>query len=128
MRVSDRWMYEHGAMHLQRSREAHQKAIDEVSSGVRVNHPWEDPGAAGRAVQHDSAARQHDAVGTAIARASDELASIDAGYSDVIESLSRARELAVQMSNDSYSASERAGAASEVSGLFQSVIGTLNRQ
>ncbi|MBK7858991.1 MAG: flagellar hook-associated protein FlgL [Archangiaceae bacterium] len=128
MRVSDRWMYEQNTSTLQRQKTAHAKALGEVSSGTRVTHPWEDPAAAGRAVAHEANTKAFSAVGTAVQRASDELNSIDAGLGDVVESLSRARELAVQLSNDSYSASERAGAAAEVTGLFNSVVASLNRE
>lgn len=128
MRVSDKMMFERGGTAVARAREAQLKATDELSSGMRVNHPWEDPAAAGRAVAHDAAGRALGGVQKSLQRATDELGSIDGGLSDVGEALSRARELAVQLSNDSYSAGERAGAAAEVTALFQSVVATMNRQ
>src|SRR5437868_14207993 len=108
MRVSDRWMYERGTLELQRNRSASAKASNEVSSGVRVQHPWEDPAAAGLGAEHDVNQRRLDAMVTSVDRASDEISSMDAGLGDLGELLSRGRELAVQLSNDSYSAGERA--------------------
>jgi len=128
MRVTDKQMYAHGTHALAKARSAHAKAIGELSSGTRVTHPWDDPAAAGLAVSHDAAGRTHGAISDTLRRAGDELTSVDAGLGDVVEALSRARELTVQLSNDTYSAGERAGAAAEVTGLFQSVVASLNRE
>ncbi|MBL8957926.1 MAG: flagellar biosynthesis protein FlgL [Myxococcaceae bacterium] len=128
MRVTDKAMFASGTLAMNKARTARAKAIDELSSGMRVTHPWDDPSAAGLSVSHDAAGRMHGAVSAAVRRANDELASVDAGLGDVVESLSRARELAVQLSNDTYSAAERAGGAAEVTGLFQSVVASLNRE
>lgn len=128
MRVTEKWMFDHGSHQLEQSRSMHAKARNELSSGMRVEHPWEDPAAAGLAVSHDAEGRTHGAVGTALQRASSEIDSMDSGLGDIIEALSRARELAVQLSNDSYSAEGRAGGAVEVTGLFESTVATLNRE
>lgn len=121
-------MYESNGSALAKSRERQVKASDELSSGIRVAHPWEDPAAAGLSVEYDGNVRTYQNIGTSLQRASDELNTADGGLGDVGELLSRARELATQMSNDTYNPAERANAAKEVDGLFQSAITTLNRQ
>ena len=52
MRVSDRWMFEHTGLELQRARSANDSATQVMSSGVRVNHPWDDPASAGLSATH----------------------------------------------------------------------------
>jgi vancomycin resistance protein YoaR len=54
MRVTDKQMYAHGTLAMAKARGAHAKAVDELSSGTRVTHPWDDPAAAGLAVDYDA--------------------------------------------------------------------------
>ncbi len=128
MRVTDRWSYERNTLELGRARERHAEAQSEVSSGTRVTHPWDDPSAAGLGASHDAAERRYGAVIKTLGRASDELTTADASLGEVVEALSRAHELSVQLSNDTYSAQDRATAASEIDGLMQSVVMSLNKQ
>jgi flagellar hook-associated protein 3 FlgL len=66
------------------------------------------------------------AIAGATHAASDELAAADSALDGVSTALSRARELAVQLSNATYSASDRQVGAKEVDGLVAQVVSALN--
>jgi flagellar hook-associated protein 3 FlgL len=126
MRVTDRQLFENAAREAQSARSRLEAARRETSTGLRVEHPEDDPGAASLiAVTRPQADRER-AITRAMGTAFDELGSADAALSGVGDALSRARELAVQLSNATYSANERAGAAKEVEGLLATVIGLMN--
>jgi flagellar hook-associated protein 3 FlgL len=126
MRVTDRMMYESAAQNAARSRDAVQNATQEVSTGIRVNHPGDDPVAAALIVQAQQTSDQATAIGTNAARAGAELDTADQALQNMGNVLTRARELAVQMGDDSNSASDRADAASEVTGLLNQAVSLMN--
>jgi flagellar hook-associated protein 3 FlgL len=128
MRISDQWIFNNSSQEIAAARTRDVAAQDQLSTGVRVVHPWDDPAAAGRAAAHQMAQDRYGGIVTEIGRGNSELTSIDGGLSDVNSALTRANELATQLSNDTYSAADRAAAAPEVQGLFASVVATLNRQ
>lgn len=128
MRVTDQMVFRQAGAHAGAAKERAQAVSDEVGTGMRVTHPADDPTAAGLIVTHRVAATRFAAIVQTAQRASDELASADGALEGATNALSRARELAVQLSNDSYSANERAAAAAEVDGLLHSVVGLMNRR
>jgi flagellar hook-associated protein 3 FlgL len=126
MRVTQSMLFTAGMVGVNDARAREERAIAEASSGVRVAHPGDDPAAAGQIVVHRLNATRLDAIGTAVERASNELGSADVALGSLANVFSRAREIAVQLSNSTYSANERAAGATEVRGLIQSAIGILN--
>jgi flagellar hook-associated protein 3 FlgL len=128
MRVTDRMIYDSAALNAGRSRDRAQAATDEVSSGMRVNHPGDDPAAAGIMVKGQQSIARLDAIGKNAARAGAEIDAADTAFQNLSNVLTRASQLAVQLGNDSYSASERANAASEVDELTQQAISLMNTQ
>lgn len=126
MRVSDTYMFDLANSRLMRTRVESTQAGDRVSSGKRVEAPWDDSGAAGLITRFaQDKARQDALMGTAN-RASEELGVVDTAFDQVLLSVGRAQELAVQLSNDTYGAADRANAAAEVEQLFQSALNQLN--
>ncbi|MGC4120547.1 MAG: flagellar biosynthesis protein FlgL [Myxococcales bacterium] len=126
--MTDSLIFTRASLNAGTARERMLRASEEVSSGLAVVHPGDGPAAAGLAVLHGQSRVREDAILQATGRASDEVGAADGALDGLGNLLSRARELAVQLSNDSYSADERANAASEIDGLFQSAIGLLNTQ
>ena len=126
MRISDSMIFAAAALNTGSARSALEEATRVASTGLRIQHPGDDPGAAGLLVSHQSALDRAQALSQVASRASDELGAADGALSQVTEALSRARELAVQMANASYSAADRAGAAAEVDGLGQQISSALN--
>lgn len=126
MRISDTYMFDLANSRLMRSRTESTLAGDRVSSGKRVEAPWDDSAAAGLITRFAQDRTRQDAMMTAADRASEELGVVDGAFDQVLTSLTRASELAVQLSNDTYSAADRLNAAAEVQQLFQSVLGQIN--
>lgn len=126
MRVTDGYMYDLANRRLMRSRSESTIAGDQVSSGKRVEMPWDDAAAAGLITRFAQDKVRQAAMQTSADRASEELGAVDSAFQQVVTNLSRAQELAVQLSNDTYSAGDRASAGAEVQQLFQSVVSQLN--
>lgn len=126
MRVTDTYVFDLANSRLMRSRAESTQAGDRVSSGKRVETPWDDSGASGLITRFAQDRARQDALMTSANRASEELEVVDGAFDQVLTSLTRASELAVQLSNDTYSAADRQNASAEVQQLFQSVLNQIN--
>ncbi len=126
MRVTDKMIFDAQARSTAQARTAHNEALGRAATGVRVSHPGDDPAAAGQALSHQGRAAALAAVQTAATRAAAEADAADVALGGLSELVTRARELAVQLSNDTYSAENRQGAVAEVDGLFRSALSLLN--
>ena len=126
MRVTDRLVFQQATSDLAAARTRAENAQHVASTGLRVEQPGDDPAAAGALAAAPLAQARYTAIGAAAGLASDELQSAGGALDTVGTALSRARELAVQLANGTYSASDRTGGASEVDGLVSTVIGALN--
>src|SRR5436190_13613853 len=104
--------------HSSRAREEVQAAGREASTGIRVQHPWDDPAAASAVIGLRSGAKRMETIGEMAQRASDELNAADQALDGMNFVLNRARELAVQFNNATYAPAERAAAATEIDGLL----------
>jgi flagellar hook-associated protein 3 FlgL len=118
VRVTDKMIFEGAKQRTGKARDDAEAASREVSTGVRVQHPWDDPAAAAAVVGHRSSAARAQAIADIAGRASSELDAADQALGGMNDVLARARELVVQFSNDTYSAAERATAANEITGLL----------
>lgn len=126
MRITETRMIDLAAMAVQKNRSKVAEAAAEASSGVRVDRPSKDPTAWAsgmRAQLRDAANTQRESN---IASAREKLQATDGALDGVGRVLGRATELAVQLSNGTYNAEERAGAAAEVAALFASALGSAN--
>jgi flagellar hook-associated protein 3 FlgL len=128
MRVTDSMTFDQAKQNIEAAQARQNAASQATSTGLRVTHPGDDPGAAGLIAANTLASAQYDAIGTAVGRASDELNAADSAMSDLSNTLTRAKEIATQLSNSTYSASDRAAAATEVAGLLQSAVASGNTQ
>lgn len=128
MRVTDRLHYDNAAKRAAAARERFEAAAREAATGVRVQHPEDDPGAASVMARTIAQAGRDGAIARALGGAADELQAAETSLDGVSTALSRARELAVQLSNATYGANERAVAAQEVDGLLKDVLGRLNQK
>jgi flagellar hook-associated protein 3 FlgL len=126
MRITDQMIFAGATAGVARARDRVSSAVEENSSGLRVEQPSDDPGAAGLIVSGRLTADRTAAITTAAGRASDELATADGALDGMGTLLNRAKELAVQLANDTYSASDRSNAAAEVDQLAQGLVAQLN--
>ncbi len=127
MRVTDRMIYDSAALNAATSRDRAQSAMEQVSTGMRVVHPGDDPAVAATMVRGQQTVDRLDAINQNAGRAADETDAADAALQSLSTVLARARELTVQLGNDTYSATDRQGAAAEVDGLIRQAVTLMNR-
>jgi flagellar hook-associated protein 3 FlgL len=126
VRVTDRLVFHTATLETGRARDAAQQAQELVSRGTRIQHPGDDPAGSGLMVTFNMSSERFAAISSAAAAASDELSAADGALDGIGTALSRARELAVQLSNSTYSAEQRAGGALEVTSLMTQIVSNLN--
>jgi flagellar hook-associated protein 3 FlgL len=126
VRVTDKMLFDSASLLSGRARDNVEEASQEVSTGVRVQHPWDDPGAAAAVIGQKAHADRMQAIGKLADQASDELNAADDALGQLDNVLNRAQQLATQFANDTYSASERAAAGQEVDGLVAQALTLAN--
>jgi len=126
MRVTTRSMIDGLIANLQASQEAQDRLQNQITSGKRVNRPSDDPTASWRGMR----LRDASAANTQYLRNMDDarawLNTTDSALDGVQATLSKIRELAVQVSNDTYNAADRAEVSSEVSQLREHLFSLFN--
>ena len=126
MRVTSQRIFELAKAQTMAARERVEKASQQVSTGQRVVHPGDDPAAAGIIIANRAAINRYDAIDGAVARASEETQVADGALQSVSTLLQRARDLATQLGNDTYSATERAAGAQEIDSIKGQIIQLMN--
>jgi flagellar hook-associated protein 3 FlgL len=128
MRVTDRLIYDNATRWTGDARSRVEEATTVASSGLRVQQPGDDPAAAGQITLHAQAQARAKAIADATQRGSDELNAVDSALGTIANAVSQARQLAVQLSNATYTAAQRAAAASQIDGIFAQVVSALNTE
>lgn len=128
MRVTEARLMEIAQQGVGNARDRAAQAGGEVSTGVHVAVPSDDPVAWAEGARAASRQTMSTQRGDSIARSRDNLNEAERLYSDVGSWLSRAQQIAVQMSNGTLDASQRSAAAIEVQGLHDSALAAANRQ
>lgn len=126
MRITEARMVEVAAQNMVKARSAVADAGDEVSTGLRVERPSDDPTGWASGRRAAAISRASEARGTAIAGAQERLSETEGALNSIGQALVRAKELAVQASSAFYSAEERANMALEVRSLRDSVLSAAN--
>jgi flagellar hook-associated protein 3 FlgL len=111
---------------LQQAYQRVAQAQKQVSSGRRINQLSDDPIGATRSLALRNVEASLTQYQTNINTAQPFLQQADTVLSDVTDALNRARELALQLANDTYSPADRQAAASEVQQLQQQVLSLSN--
>ena len=128
MRVTNKMMFDVASSQIGGARDRTVKAQQEVTTGMRVVHPGDDPAAAGLMVSYQASIDRFTAIDQSTSRASEEVQVADGSLQDVSTLLQRANVLAVQLGNDTNSASERAAGAQEVQDIFGQLVRVMNTQ
>jgi flagellar hook-associated protein 3 FlgL len=128
MRVTNALIYEGAQAQVAAARDRAFQAQQKVTDGVRVVHPGDDPAAASMMVTHQMAIDRLATIDKTVSSASDELQTADGALQSVSTLLARARDLSVQLGNDTYSASERANGAAEIRGISAQIVQVMNTQ
>jgi flagellar hook-associated protein 3 FlgL len=100
----------------------------QMSSGMRVQQPSDDPTAWLAAHRAALARSLSSGTGVAIGFSRDRLDQTDAVLASISEAIQSAQTLAVQASSDTYNATNRADLATQVRGLFTSALAAANTQ
>jgi flagellar hook-associated protein 3 FlgL len=128
MRVTERMIFEAAQVQIASSRDRLQEAQAQVSTGQRVVQPGDDPAAAGLIVSYTMAVQRHDTINQTAARATEEAQVADGTLQNVSTLMQRAHELAVQLGNDTYSATDRAAGALEIKSISDQIVALMNTQ
>jgi flagellar hook-associated protein 3 FlgL len=126
MRITNLTMLDHLVGNIQQSTETMDRLQNQISSGKRVTRPSDDPTAAWRGVR----LREDTAANGQYLRNMDDatawLNATDTALDGVQTTLAKIRELAVQTSNDTYNANDRAEVAGQVNELRDHLMALLN--
>jgi flagellar hook-associated protein 3 FlgL len=128
MRITNQMMYQNAQAQTMAARDRVVQAQDQVTTGMRVVHPGDDPAAAGLIVSQNAAVQRLDIIDKSISSASSEVQVADGALQGVSTLLARAQQLAVQLGNDTYSAAERAAGAAEITDMKAQVGRLMNTQ
>jgi flagellar hook-associated protein 3 FlgL len=126
MRVTEAHLHELATAGLARARRDVATAAGQLSSGLRVARPSDDPAAWAEGMRADTRKQAAEARIAAQTRARDELAATDGALGAIGDAVEKALELATQAMNDTYGATERAGLAVAVAQLRDQAIAAAN--
>ena len=126
MRITEATIYQRTIDSANNARTNLARAQSEVSTGLRVQSPGDDPQAAGMLVRQRLDQAQITAIQSGAQSAADELNAADSALGSLTTVLARAQALATQYGNDTYTASDRSAAAREVDGLVTQGLADLN--
>lgn len=102
------------------------KAGTQVSTGVAVQRPSDDPVRWADGMRTKLSMDRRDMHESTVERARDNVTRVDSALGDLVDGMSRIRELAILGGSDSYDAAGRTAAAIEVGTLFESMLASAN--
>ncbi|MCE0731979.1 flagellar hook-associated protein FlgL [Halomonas sp. G15] len=126
MRVSSVTMYEQSISSMNRQQNDFLKVSQQIASGRRVVNPSDDPQAASRAVGVDQARAVTQQFADSRVSARNSLAQTESVLNSVSDAITSAKTLMVQASSDTLSDADRESVASELRGIYETVIGQAN--
>ena len=128
MRVTETTMANTSQTNLQRIQQRLQTLQEEVSSGVKLSSPGDDPLSAQQILDLQRQVNDGDQFAKNISTGNAFLSTQESALSSMGDALTRLKEIAVQMSNDTYSPEQRLNAAVEVSQIRDQLISIGNAQ
>jgi flagellar hook-associated protein 3 FlgL len=126
MRITGNRLIDLAAASTSKNQSTVATVANQLSSGLRVTEPSDDPSAwvaAQRTKLHQALSQ---GTGAAVASSRDRLASTDNALASLGDIVSQIRTLAIQGSSDTYNATNRAGLGGEVRGLFLAALDSAN--
>ena len=126
MRISSLTMFDQSISSLNRQQTNFLEVSQQIASGRRVVNPSDDPQAASRAVSVDQSKAVAQQFADSRVSARNSLAQTESVLNSVSDAVTRAKTLMVQASSDTLSDADRQSVASELRGVYESVIGQAN--
>ncbi|KFC50705.1 flagellar hook protein FlgL [Halomonas sp. SUBG004] len=126
MRVSTVTMYEQSTASINRQQNDFLKIGQQIASGRRVVNPSDDPQAASRAVGVDQSKAITQQYEDARVSARNSLAQTESILNSISDAVTSAKTLLIQASSDTLSDVDRESIASELKGVYETMIGQAN--
>ncbi|XUO87151.1 flagellar hook-associated protein FlgL [Halomonas sp. KM072] len=126
MRVSTVTMFEQSTASINRQQNEFLKTSQQIASGRRVVNPSDDPQAASRAVGVDQSKAMTQQYADARVSARNALSQTESILNSISDAVISAKTLLVQASSDTLSDVDRESIASELKGIYETLIGQAN--
>lgn len=126
MRISTNQFHSQGVSSIQQHQQDILKTQLELSTGKRINAPGDDPIGLAQVNALKETINSIDQYAKNGEYAKSQLVLEETAISDAISSVQRARELAIQMSNDTYTPENRVQTAAEINQIIQQVRNMMN--
>jgi flagellar hook-associated protein 3 FlgL len=126
MRITENRLIDLAAASTTKNQAAVATTTAELSSGLRVNTPSDDPEAWLAAQRSKLRQAMSQGTGAAVQAGRDHLEVTDNALASLGDILSQVRSLAVQGSSGTYNATDRAALGAQVRGLFQNALDAAN--
>ncbi|MBB3329913.1 flagellin-like hook-associated protein FlgL [Halomonas campaniensis] len=126
MRISTVTMYEQSVNSMNRQQGEFMKVGQQIATGRRVVNPSDDPQAASRAVGVSQAKAVTQQFADARVSARNSLSQSESVLNSVSDAITSAKTLMVQAASDTLSDVDRQSVASELRGIYETLIGQAN--
>ncbi|MCE8014787.1 flagellar hook-associated protein FlgL [Halomonas sp. MCCC 1A17488] len=126
MRISTVTMFDQSVASMNRQQSDFLKVGQQIASGRRVVNPSDDPQAASRAVGVSQAMAVSQQFADARVSARNSLAQAESVLNSVSDAITSAKTLLVQASSDTLNDADRQSVASELRGIYETLIGQAN--
>ena len=126
MRISTATIFDQGAARINEQTRQFQKVGDQLASGRRVVNPSDDPQAASRAVGLQQSIAISEQYADARVSTRNSLSQQGSVLATVGDNITRAKVLITQASNGTLSDLDRQSVASELRGVYESILGQAN--
>ncbi|MEC4765846.1 flagellar hook-associated protein FlgL [Halomonas sp. CUBES01] len=126
MRISSVTMFEQSTASMNRQQSDFLQVSQQIASGRRVVNPSDDPQAASRAVGVDQAKAVTEQYGDSRVSARNSLAQTESVLNSVSDAITSAKTLLIQASSDTLSDVDRESVASELKGVYETMLGQAN--
>ncbi|WOA30486.1 flagellar hook-associated protein FlgL [Alloalcanivorax xenomutans] len=126
MRISTVTMFEQSMTSMNRQQADFMKVSQQIASGRRVVNPSDDPQAASQAVRVAQSLALTEQYGDARVSARNALSQEESVLNSVGDSITQAKTLILQAVNGTLSDADRDSAASELRGIYETLLGQAN--
>ncbi|HDZ47888.1 hypothetical protein LCGC14_0150830 [marine sediment metagenome] len=126
MRISTVTMFEQSTASMNRQQSDLMRVSQQIASGRRVVNPSDDPQAASRAVGVDQSLAINEQYTDARTSARNSLAQTESIINSVSDAITKAKTLLIQASSDTLSDVDRESIASELKGVYETLLGQAN--
>ncbi|AQU84578.1 MULTISPECIES: flagellar hook-associated protein FlgL [unclassified Halomonas] len=126
MRVSTITMFEQSTASINRQQSSFLKVSQQIASTKRVVNPSDDPQAAARAIGVDQSKAMTKQFADARVAARNSLAQTESVVNSISDAVMSAKSLLVRASSDTFSDTDRESFASELKGIYETMLGQAN--